>query len=151
MDFIEKFLEEKDLNFRRSLMIDTTNIKDVLSKASVDFFDIHWIYIDAKDKVAKAERYLERTRFSLEKSLNKQVEQKLMEGQKVKKLTKDQIESRIKTHPKFIDAQDNLDEAISVAEFLKVKYSAIKERNDLLKELTKYKSSELYTGLTFKK
>ena len=147
MDFIEEFLSEKDKKFRGRLLIDSANIKDLLSRGAVDVFDINWMLADAKDHIREAKKNLERKEIFTIKQIYKDFENKKRENINLKKFTSEELKREVKIRKSYVDAQEKLNEAEKVFDFIKVKYDAIKERNELAKELAKYKSNEMYAGI----
>jgi hypothetical protein len=147
MEFIEEFLEEKDKKFRGGLLIDSANIKDLLARGAVDVFDINWMLADAKDHVREAKKNLDRKEVFTVKKVLEEHAYKQTQNANLKKLTSEELKRKVKIKSSYANAIDKLNEAEKVYDFLKVKYDAIRERNDLAKELAKYKSNEMYAGI----
>ena len=145
MDFIEQFLEEKDKNFRGTLLIDSGNISNYLSRGAVDLFDISFMLTDAKDKLRRAKFDLEQKERQITKSFWNKFEADYKDNASVKKPNIAEVERKVKSHYLYIEEYEKVLEAEKVYDFLKVKYDAIKERNDLLKTLSTYKATEMRT------
>ena len=145
MDFIEEFLEDNDKKFRSTLLIDSGNISNLLSRGAVDIFDINYMLADANDRLKKAKFKLDQKEYQLTKSLLSKFKSDFGDNPKIKKPNNDEIKRKVYTHSLYIEELERLMEAEKVVEFLKVKQAALKERNDLLKTLANYKATEMRT------